>query len=94
MWPQRLYVEKGWNEELELHVWPGEGRGELYEDDGESLDYLKGCGRLSVFESKDGVVRLVETKGSFVGMPDAKRPFAVVRESVVSCSKNCQEKTK
>lgn len=94
MWPQRLYVEKGWNEELELHVWPGEGRGELYEDDGESLDYLKGCGRLSVFESKDGVVRLVETKGSFVGMPDAKRPFAVVREPVVSCSKNCQEKTK
>ena len=46
MWPDGiLHIDKGWNETVEFHVWPGEtGSAELYEDDGDSLAYRSGVG--------------------------------------------------
>ena len=48
-----LHIDKGWNEAVEFHVWPGEsGRTELYEDDGDSLAYRRGTGATTVVALK------------------------------------------
>ena len=53
MWPVKQHVEKGWNDEVEFHVWPGEqGAAELYEDDGVTTEYRNGAGAVTALELK------------------------------------------
>lgn len=84
MWPEGIqHIDKGWNETVELHVWPGaDGAYDLYEDDGDTLGYLKGEGSLTHIEYVGGKVSVGETKGSFAGQPKAKDRFSVVVEAV------------
>lgn len=78
MWPQKFHVEKGWNEAVELHVWPGaDGAGELYEDDGISLDYRAGKGARTALTLKDGFLTVGTRVGSFAGMPATRQMKAV-----------------
>lgn len=78
MWPQKFHVEKGWNEEVELHVWPGaEATGALYEDDGISLAYRKGAGALTTATFKDGTFTVGKRVGSYGGMPATRKMKAV-----------------
>lgn len=78
MWPQKFHVEKGWNETVELHVWLGaDGAGELYEDDGISLDYRAGKGARTALTLKDGFLTVGARVGSFAGMPATRQMKAV-----------------
>lgn len=78
MWPQKYHVEKGWNEAVELHVWPGaDGAGELYEDDGISLDYRAGKGARTALTLKNGFLTVGMRVGSFAGMPATRQMKAV-----------------
>lgn len=78
MWPQKFHVEKGWNEAAELHVWPGaDGAGELYEDDGISLDYRAGKGARTALTLKDGFLTVGARVGAFAGMPATRQMKAV-----------------
>lgn len=48
MWPVKQHVDKGWNEQVEFHVWPqADGTAELYEDDGVTLGYRDGRGAVT-----------------------------------------------
>lgn len=84
MWPEGLqHLDKGWNETVELHVWPGaDGAYDLYEDDGDTLGYLKGERALTHIEYVGGKVSVGETTGSFAGQPKAKERFSIVVEAV------------
>lgn len=86
LWPVKEHVEKGWNEEVEFHVWPGAcGKAVLYEDDGVSVDYRKGAGAETplelvtekgwFFDSRK--LTIGPRKGKFKGAPD-KRDITVV----------------
>lgn len=78
MWPQKFHVEKGWNETVELHVWPGaDGASELYEDDGISLDYRAGKGARTALTLKDGFLTVGTRVGAFAGMPAMRQMKAV-----------------
>lgn len=78
MWPQKFHVEKGWNEAVELHVWPGaDGAGELYEDDGISLDYRAGKGARTALTLKNGFLTVGTRVGAFAGMPATRQMKAV-----------------
>ena len=80
MWPLRQHLDKGWNETVELHVWPGpDAAFTLYEDDGVSLKYRDGECALTEIACKDGKVEIGERRGSFSGMPK-KQAFTIVRE--------------
>ena len=80
MWPLRQHLDKGWNETVELHVWPGpDAAFTLYEDDGVSLKYRDGECALTEIACKDGKVEIGERRGSFSGMPE-KQAFTIVRE--------------
>ena len=81
MWPLKQHLEKGWNETVELHVWPGaDSTFALYEDDGDTLGYRQGEGAFTELTHKNGVVKIGETKGSFKGMPTMKRDFKIINE--------------
>lgn len=92
MWPLRQYLEKGWNETVELHVWPGaDSAFVLHEDDGTSLGYRGGeCATTVVlFEgsTEDAAITIGERRGSFKGMPAARRMLVKVhggRENAVA----------
>jgi alpha-glucosidase (family GH31 glycosyl hydrolase) len=78
MWPLRQHLDKGWNETVELHVWPGaDGEFTLYEDDGVSLKYRDGEYATTKITHRDGKVEIGERTGSYDGMP-AKRDFVIV----------------
>ena len=77
-WPKRSHVDKGWNEEVIVEAWPGaDGAAELYEDDGDSLDYRKGGYVLTPLKlTVEGTtVRFTVGRrtGSFAGMPATRR---------------------
>lgn len=82
-WPDGANAARGWNEKVELLVWPHEGNGEtrytLYEDDGISLGHLKGeCSRTEIIATTRGgktSVSVGERRGSFAGA--GKVEFAV-----------------
>jgi len=44
MWRKRFqHVEKGWSDQVDFHIWPSaDGTAELYEDEGQNLEYRKG----------------------------------------------------
>lgn len=74
MWPKRPHVDKGWNEEVELHAWPGpDGTSWLYEDDGTSLEYRRGWGAWTPLVMKGGAVAVGRREGGYAGMPAARR---------------------
>ena len=85
MWPLRQYLEKGWNETVELHVWPGaDSTAVLYEDDGTSLGYRRGEFSTTPIslESAANEVRIAVgvRKGSFSGMPKTRRMLVKVHD--------------
>ena len=90
MWPEGvLHIDKGWNEAVEFHVWPGEtGRAELYEDDGDTLAYRAGVGATTAVELAAGgcwpfggrKLTVAPRQGSFAGM-NASRGVSVVWHS-------------
>ncbi len=78
MWPLRQHLDKGWNETVELHVWPGaDGECLLYEDDGVSLKYRDGEYALTKITYRDGKVVIGGRQGAYDGMPD-KVEFVIV----------------
>ncbi len=82
MWPKKGHVEKGWSEEVELHVWPGpDGTGWLYEDDGMSLEYRAGKGALTALVLKDGKLSVGPRTGVYAGMPATRRMKAVYHQA-------------
>lgn len=84
MWPEGLQcLDKGWNDKVELHVWPGaDGAYDLYEDDGDTLGYLKGEAAVTHIDYIGGKVIVGETKGAFPDRPDASGRFSIVIENV------------
>ena len=84
MWPEGLQcLDKGWNDKVELHVWPGaDGAYDLYEDDGDTLGYLKGEAAVTHIDYIGGKVIVGETKGMFSGRPVASDRFSIVIENV------------
>ena len=93
-WPKKSHIEKGWNEEVIVEAWPGaDGAAELYEDDGDSLDYRKGGYALTPLKltAEGSAVRFTVGRrtGSFAGMPATRRmkvrlhaPFGVVEKDL------------
>ena len=82
MWPKRPYADKGWNEEVELHVWPGpDGTSWLYEDDGTSLDYRAGKGARTSLVLKGDELTVGRREGAFKGMPATRRMKIVKHRS-------------
>ncbi len=78
MWPKKAHVDKGWNEEVELHVWPGaDGTSWLYEDDGNSLAYRTGKGARTPLILKDGKLTVGKRTGAYSGMPATRKMKAV-----------------
>ena len=81
MWPKMSHVDKGWNEEVELHVWPGpNGTSWLYEDDGTSLDYRGGRGARTPLVLRDGVLSIGKQEGEYAGMPATRRMKVVYHQ--------------
>ncbi len=74
--PMRNYassVEKGDNNTLSLHIYPGEnGRFDLLEDDGTSNDYLNGIYASSIIELKNSgnefALKIYPVEGNYKGM--------------------------
>ena len=81
MWPLKQHIDRGWNDEVEFHVWPGaDGRFELYEDDGDTIAYRKGEFTRTPVIWHDGKLEIGSRCGAFPGMPDEKgRRFTVVK---------------
>ncbi|MDD3585741.1 MAG: glycoside hydrolase family 31 protein [Thermoguttaceae bacterium] len=82
-WPLKQHVEKGWNEQVELQVYPSAaGTFTLYEDDGTSLEYKAGKFALTQIQCNplpNGDISLVvgARSGSYQNMPGT-RDFSVV----------------
>ena len=83
-WPPKSHVDKGWNEEVGLLVYPGApGAFTLYEDDGVSLGYRTGKSartRLTC-ETRGKAVTLTVggREGRYDGMPAARDFTATLR---------------
>ena len=60
---------------LEIHLWRGNGRFELYEDDGETMDYAQGKFAVTTFvlEEQGDQLRLTVTPGDAKGILPEKR---------------------
>jgi alpha-glucosidase (family GH31 glycosyl hydrolase) len=79
--PMRNYassVEKGNNNTLTLHVYPGaDGSFNLLEDDGTSNDYLKGIYASTIIELKNNldniIVKINPAEGSYIGMKPTRK---------------------
>ncbi|HOE60307.1 MAG TPA: DUF5110 domain-containing protein, partial [Kiritimatiellia bacterium] len=82
MWEKKAHVDKGWDETVELHVWPGaDGKGDLYEDDGVSLEYRSGKGALTTCAFKDGALTVGPRTGTYSGMPATRKMKAVFHKA-------------
>ena len=71
-------VEKGNNNTITLHVYPGaDGSFNLLEDDGTSNDYLKNIYASTIIEQKNSLgkvtVKINPAEGSFKGMKTARK---------------------
>jgi len=83
MWPLKQHLDRGWNDVVELHVWPGaSGKTMLYEDNGNDLGYRKGAYAQTEITQTAGVVTVGPRKGTFAGMPSAQPKFEIVKEAV------------
>ena len=87
-WPDGANAARGWNENVELLVWPHEGDGEtrytLYEDDGVSIGHLKGeCAWteivLTTREGKSSVM-VGKRRGAFAGMGEVRFTTKVIKD--------------
>lgn len=78
MWPKKMHLDRGWNDVIELHVWPGaDGTAELYEDDGDTLAYRTGASSVTPLAYENGKLIVGERRGKFDGMPATRRMRAV-----------------
>lgn len=76
MWPLRQHLDRGWNDEVEFHVWPGaNGHFELYEDDGDTIAYRKGACTHTPVDWRGGRLKVGKRRGTFPGMPTERRSF-------------------
>lgn len=74
MWPKKQHIDRGWNDVIELHVWPGaDGEAELYEDDGNTLDYRTGGSSITPISYSNGCLTVGVRKGSYRGMQATRR---------------------
>ena len=65
------HVDKGWSEKIEIHVWTGaDGKGEWYEDDGDSLGYRTGAFATTPLTFKNDRLTIGPRTGSFAKMPE------------------------
>ena len=78
--PVRQYTGQPVSDPTTLQVYSGaDGRFTLYDDDGNSLDYLRGQGTWTTITWRDGQKHLpLEPDARMGGKPMAQRPFAVV----------------
>ena len=71
-------------QELEIHLWRGNGSFELYEDDGRTMDYQKGIYAITKFllEEKDNTLRLTITPpgNSFGLLPKQRTMYLKFRD--------------
>ncbi len=85
-WPVKQHLEKGWNEEVTLLVWPAaSSRFDLYEDEGVSLAYRAGEYALTPITcttQNDTVTLTVGArKGKYAGMPATRAFHAVLHRT-------------
>ncbi len=82
MWPEgMLNVSKGWNKDVELHVWPGADKeNHLYEDDGTTLEHRSGKYAKTMLTLKGNALTIGKRVGSFSGMPASHNIKVVVHE--------------
>lgn len=79
MWPLKQHIDRGWNDVVEFHVWPGaEGSFELYEDDGDTIGYRNGEYTITPVAIRGGKLEVGKRRGSFKGMPREDRVFQLV----------------
>lgn len=85
MWPVRQHLEKGWNERVFLHVYLGaDGSFDWYEDDGDSLGYLKGECAVAKLKLRGTTLTIGARQGAFKGMPAAHDVTVVWHEGAKS----------
>jgi alpha-glucosidase (family GH31 glycosyl hydrolase) len=82
MWPEgMLNVSKGWNTDMEFHVWPGaDSENFLYEDDGTTLEHRSGKYAKTSLKLKGNVLTIGERVGTFSGMPKSYNVKVIVHE--------------
>jgi alpha-D-xyloside xylohydrolase len=82
MWPEgMLSISKGWNADVEFHVWPGaDSENHLYEDDGRTLEYRKGKYAKTPLSLKGNILKIGKRTGSYSGMPATRNVKVVVHE--------------
>ena len=82
MWPLKQHLERGWNDTVEVHTWPGaDGSFELYEDDGDTLGYRKGECTFTPLAVRNGELSVGPRRGAFKGMPPEARTFTLVKHA-------------
>lgn len=78
MWPLKQHIDRGWNDVVELHAWPGaDGAAELYEDDGDTVAYRTGAFASTRLELRGDRLVVGPRSGNFGGMPKTRRMRAV-----------------
>jgi alpha-glucosidase len=74
MWPAAAHTGARQVQALRMHLWPGKGRLDYYEDDGETRAYLRGSYRLTRFELQAGrrglKLRWARPEGAYQGPRD------------------------
>jgi alpha-glucosidase (family GH31 glycosyl hydrolase) len=73
-------------DELQFHIWPPyPASGSLYEDDGASLEYLRGARSLTQVRAEEDerqiVVKISPAEGNFAGQPVARRVELILHRS-------------
>jgi alpha-glucosidase (family GH31 glycosyl hydrolase) len=82
MWKEGLLsVSRGWNKDIEYHVWPGaDSENYLYEDDGTTLEHREGKYAKTPLVVKGDTLTIGKRVGSFSGMPNTYNIKIVVHE--------------
>ncbi len=78
MWPPMRYVGERKPDPLYLHVYAGSGSFELYEDDGETLEYTRGAYALTRISVERGPGRLRVEVGGREGSYEPGRSYVVI----------------
>ena len=96
MWPLAQHTDAIDRAEVTLHVWPGNGQYEYYEDDGMSLAYQRGSDgwRRTTFGVRQKGKRMAITVGkSKGGYPTGREEWQVVVHGVRAKSVSLDEQS-
>lgn len=80
---------------MDIHVWRGNGRFELYEDDGETMDYAFGKSAVTLFEIReggDGLTFTITPPTCSFGLIPSERTFRILFRDIrnaVSDAESC-----